>query len=211
MAAGKPANPNNNDYEVEDSILPELTRACTNVPIAADLEKMTSITSKAISRDPNNAQAPGISVDQARDSDPLSSSTNGGHYDSGAPLSSTLSSAPAVYPKLSTATKIALPLLCMSGTFQQASAVVGVALGIRLIGDELHIPEYQLQWLQSSVSLAYACTLLLFGRCADIWGHKVFFMSGLLMAGVFNLATGLAQTAMQIFVFRALTGAMFAW
>lgn len=182
-------------YEEDDSILPELTRAFTNVPIAADLEKIitTGTTSgKVISRDPNTQ------TDHQANNDPPAIDDN-------------TIIPPHHYPQLSKARKIALPLLCMSGTFQQASAVVGVGLGIRLIGDELHIPEYQLQWLQSSVSLAYACTLLLFGRCADIWGHKVFFMSGLIMAGVFNLATGLAQTAMQIFVFRALTGAMFAW
>lgn len=188
MAQGKSGNPARIN-EDDDSILPELTRAFTNVPIAADLEKIIT-GNKVISRDPN---APS---DQA--GDPPTTHHNHEVQEH-------------VYPTLSKARKIALPLLCMSGTFQQASAVVGVGLGIRLIGDELHIPEYQLQWLQSSVSLAYACTLLLFGRCADIWGHKVFFMSGLLMAGVFNLATGLAQTAMQIFVFRALTGAMFAW
>lgn len=191
MAHGRPANAQDRSNE-DDSILPELAMAISNVPIASsDLEK------------PDAAAA--------------SASKDSADHDIATHLDSHINDPPQslhrehVYPKLSRATKIAIPLLCMSGTFQQASSVVGIALGIRLIGDELHIPEYQLQWLQSSVSLAYACTLLLFGRCADIWGHKVFFISGLIMAGVFNLATGLAQTSMQMFVFRALTGAMFAW
>ena len=179
MARAKQSKPD----EQDETILPELAMAISNVPIAAELEK-------PISRKDSSA-------DQQNGGDPLNppSSEHREH----------------VYPTLSRATKIALPLLCMSGTFQQASSSVGIGLAIRVIGEELHIPEYQLQWLQSSVSLAYACTLLLFGRCADIWGHKIFFISGLVMAGVFNLASGLAQTSMQMFVFRALTGAMFAW
>ena len=174
--------------EQDETILPELAMAISNVPIAAELEK--PLSRKDSSADQQNAR------------DPLTTES------SDPPLNEHREH---VYPTLSRATKIALPLLCMSGTFQQASSSVGIGLAIRVIGEELHIPEYQLQWLQSSVSLAYACTLLLFGRCADIWGHKIFFISGLIMAGVFNLASGLAQTSMQMFVFRALTGAMFAW
>lgn len=192
MANGKPTRAPSS-YSEDDSILPALARTITNVPIASDLEKIpTTLTVKK--SDPAGS-APDQALTGLSPTDGAMAAENNVH----------------VYPKLSKATKIALPLLCMSGTFQQASAVVGVALGIRLIGDELEIPDYELQWLQSSTSLAYACTLLLFGRCADIWGHKIFFMCGLLMAGVFNLATGLAQTSIQMFVFRALTGAMFAW
>lgn len=194
MANEKPIYTQSRQDEEDESILPELAMAISNVPIAPELEKSISPTKK---------DSPSV-VDQEIAGVP--------HRENSSPNSSpSRSQYEHVYPTLSRASKIAIPLLCMSGTFQQASSSVGISLGIKLVGEELHIPEYQLQWLQSSVSLAYACTLLLFGRCADIWGHKIFFISGLIMAGVFNLASGLAQTSMQMFVFRALTGAMFAW
>jgi hypothetical protein len=166
----------------QDSILPELALASANLPVLGDVEKAPSAKEEL-------QEVPLETGDHAIPLQPI-------HHQ---------------FPKLSRFRKIAIPLLCMSGTFQQASAAVGISLGIREIGNTLNIPEYQLQWLQSSMSLAYACTLLLFGRCADIWGHKIFFVGGLLMAGVFNIATGLSQSSIQMFVFRALTGAMFAW
>ena len=114
-------------------------------------------------------------------------------------------------PELSTGQMIILAMLTTLAFVMQGSAVIATMVSIRPISTSLNIPAYEVQWLSSSVSVAFACTLLLFGRLADIWGHKFFFVTGLLLSAVFNLACALAKTKIQLFIFRGMTGWTYAW
>lgn len=114
-------------------------------------------------------------------------------------------------PKLATWRLVALPGIAMLGMIAQTSSIIGVSLCLRPMSQELSIPTYALQWLLTSASLAFVCTLLFFGRISDIYGHKAFFIIGLSWAALFNLACALAQTSVQFFIFRSMTGLGFAW
>ena len=101
---------------------------------------------------------------------------------------------------------VALPGIAMMAMIVQTASVMGIAITLRPISQDLDIPNYALQWLLSSASLAFVCTLLFWGRISDIFGHKALFILGLTFATVFNLGCALARTSYQFFVFRAMTG-----
>lgn len=101
---------------------------------------------------------------------------------------------------------VALPLIAMMAMIVQTASVIGISIALRPISTDLDIPNYALQWLLSSASLAFVCTLLFWGRISDIFGHKALFILGLTFATVFNLGCALARTSTQFFVFRAMTG-----
>lgn len=115
------------------------------------------------------------------------------------------------FPRLSTWQAIVIPSLATLASVMQASSSIGISLSIRPISSDLGIPVNELQWVQTSAALSFACTLLLFGRLADIWGHKFFFVTGLLLSAIFSLACGFAHTKMELIIFRAITGISFAW
>lgn len=51
--------------------------------------------------------------------------------------------------------------------------VQGVTLALERIGEDLDMPTARIQWLTTSYSLAFGSLLLLFGRLADIHGHRL--------------------------------------
>lgn len=114
-------------------------------------------------------------------------------------------------PDLSRWQLILIPTLATLASVLQGSSTIGTSLSLRRISQDLHIPTYEAQWLVTSATLGFSCTLLLFGRLADIWGHKFFFFTGLVLSSIFSLACGFAQTKNQLFIFRAMTGWTFAW
>jgi len=116
-----------------------------------------------------------------------------------------------VWPTLTTFQKIIIPFITTMAMIMQGASGIGVSLLIRPISEDLHIPAYEVQWLASTAALGFVTTLLLFGRVADIYGHKPCFVLGLIVATLFNLACAVSQTKNQIFVFRAISGCGFAW
>jgi MFS family permease len=61
-------------------------------------------------------------------------------------------------------------------------------------------------WPQSIVAVVSACTLLLCGSLADIFGGKLVYILGSIFQTAFILGSGLAQTGLQLLVFRGLMG-----
>lgn len=163
--------------------------------------------------DQNLHLAPEVTASQAQPMTASTSSINSIPRDvkasSGGPMVKQLT--PQVWPDLTTFQKIIIPLIATMAMIMQSASNLGVSLLIRPISLDLDIPAYEVQWLASAPVLGFITTLLLFGRIADVYGHKPCFVLGLIVATLFNLACALAQTKNQMFVFRAISGCGFAW
>ncbi|KAK7028533.1 MFS general substrate transporter [Favolaschia claudopus] len=81
-----------------------------------------------------------------------------------------------------------------------------LTVAIPSIGSELNISEANLQWPLTVFSLAYGCTLLLFGRMADIFGGRVLFLVGSAWFSVWSIGTALAPNLTSITIFLAMLG-----
>lgn len=114
------------------------------------------------------------------------------------------------FPIISTYKAIVLVGLVMISAMMQVASGIGVSITIADIGHDLKIPSGQLQWVASAGSLATACTLLVSGKLADMYGHKSMFVIGCTLGGAFFLGMGLARDKYQLFVFRALGGVAFS-
>ncbi|GAA6053235.1 hypothetical protein JCM3770_002670 [Rhodotorula araucariae] len=112
-----------------------------------------------------------------------------------------------IWPEMSTARQILLTssmTLCMMLNIMQ---VQSVQLALPTIGIDLDIVTTNLQWLISSYSVAFGGLLLLFGRLADIYGHKKVFLGGMVWFVIWSIACGFAQNEVSIDFFRAMQGA----
>lgn len=78
----------------------------------------------------------------------------------------------------------------------------------------LSLPTNSTHWqtffsssLSSTCRLVQGCSLLLVGSIADFAGSRAIYLSGCFLLGIFILASGLAQTGIQLIIFRAFQGA----
>lgn len=115
-----------------------------------------------------------------------------------------------MFPTISTAKAVILIALVMVSAMMQVASGIGVSITIADIGQDLNIPSGQLQWVASSGSLATACTLLVSGKLADMYGHKPVFVIGSFLGGAMFLGMGLSRDKYQLFILRALGGIAFS-
>ncbi|KAJ7248864.1 major facilitator superfamily [Mycena haematopus] len=81
-----------------------------------------------------------------------------------------------------------------------------LTVAIPSIGKDLNISEANLQWPLTVFSLAYGCTLLLFGRMGDILGGRIMFLLGSAWFSVWSVGTGLAPNLTVLTIFMAMLG-----
>ncbi|BGP27349.1 hypothetical protein JCM10295v2_006317 [Rhodotorula toruloides] len=125
----------------------------------------------------------------------------------GAGLPSMEGEAEHTWPEMSTTRQVLLVLtmtMCMMLNIMQ---VQSVQLALPTLGADLDIQTTNLQWLISSYSVAFGGLLLLFGRLADIYGHKKVFTGGMIWFVIWSIACGFAQNEVSIDFFRAMQGA----
>ena len=82
--------------------------------------------------------------------------------------------------------------------------IVNVALPH--IQTDLKFSTNDLQWVISAYTLIFGGFLLLGGRAADLIGRRRVFVIGLIAFGAASLAAGLAQTALELIIFRGIQG-----
>src|SRR6195952_3586021 len=82
--------------------------------------------------------------------------------------------------------------------------IVNVALPH--IQSDLKFSTSDLQWVISAYTLIFGGFLLLGGRAADLLGRRRVFVIGLILFGVSSLAAGLANTALELILFRGVQG-----
>ncbi|KAJ6447412.1 major facilitator superfamily domain-containing protein [Mycena vitilis] len=105
-----------------------------------------------------------------------------------------------------TTLNVRLPSLLLPLTYFPWQVFLSGALTVAIpsIGVDLRISEADLQWPLTVFSLAYGCTLLLFGRMGDIYGGRILFLAGSAWFAVHR--HGLAPNLTAITLFMAMLG-----
>lgn len=99
----------------------------------------------------------------------------------------------------------ALALLCVA-QFINVLGVTVVIVALPAIGEALGLTGTGLGWVASAYALFFGSFLLLCGRAADLYGRRLFFMTGLGVFVAASLACGVATTLPVLIVARAVQG-----
>ncbi|KAM0751514.1 putative efflux transporter [Meredithblackwellia eburnea MCA 4105] len=111
------------------------------------------------------------------------------------------------FPVLSTFQSVMLIGTMTCAMILNIMQVQSIVLTLEHIGKDLHISIPNYQWLSSSYALSFGGLLLLFGRIADLFGHKRVFLMGMSWFCIWSVAVGVAPNEISIDLFRALQGA----
>ena len=84
------------------------------------------------------------------------------------------------------------------------TVVANVALPI--IKESLHFSDTSLQWVVTAYALAFGGFLLFGGRAADLFGRRLVLLAGIIGFTSTSLLIGLAQSELQLIIFRILQG-----
>lgn len=85
-----------------------------------------------------------------------------------------------------------------------------ITVGLPTIAQSISLPRSLYLWPSSVYGLTSGATLLLAGSIADLIGARVVDLTGCVILSAFSLACGLAQTGIQLVMFRALQGVGFS-
>jgi EmrB/QacA subfamily drug resistance transporter len=100
-----------------------------------------------------------------------------------------------------------LTLLAVSlGTFMLIIDLLIVVVALPSIRDALHTSFSDVQWTIDAYSLSLAALLLPTGSLADIFGRRRVFALGLAVFTVGSLLCGLAESGLELILFRTLQG-----
>ncbi|KAI8916598.1 major facilitator superfamily-domain-containing protein [Powellomyces hirtus] len=98
-----------------------------------------------------------------------------------------------------------LPTFCLAQMLD-ALNLSGANVALPEIARDLGFDTSNLQWVISAYALTFGGFLLLTGRLGDIYGHRNFFVAGLVWFTVFAVLAGLAQSVTWMIVARGLQG-----
>ncbi|KZP33385.1 MFS general substrate transporter [Athelia psychrophila] len=101
---------------------------------------------------------------------------------------------------------IAIIATCTMAMVVDISNSTMVSIALPVIGRDLDIPEYRLQWLVSAYALSSACFLVFFGRLADLFGPKRVFIAGSLFMTAFSLGLSFVNDEITLDVLRGFQG-----
>ncbi|KAF2691466.1 MFS general substrate transporter [Lentithecium fluviatile CBS 122367] len=85
-----------------------------------------------------------------------------------------------------------------------------ITVGLPVIARSIDLPRSLYLWPSSVFGLTSGAMLLIAGAIADIVGARSVELVGVMLLGAFTLACGLANTGIQLVVFRALQGVALA-
>jgi EmrB/QacA subfamily drug resistance transporter len=91
-------------------------------------------------------------------------------------------------------------------SFLTPFAASSVNIAIPIIGKHFNSSATTLPWIQTSYLLASAVLLVPFGRMADIYGRKKFFLVGMVIDAVSSLICGLTNSIKLLLIFRVFQG-----
>jgi EmrB/QacA subfamily drug resistance transporter len=91
-------------------------------------------------------------------------------------------------------------------SFLTPFAASSVNIAIPIIGKQLNSSAITLPWISTSYLLASAVLLVPFGRMADIYGRKKFFLVGMVIDAVSSLICGLTNSIELLLIFRVFQG-----
>lgn len=91
------------------------------------------------------------------------------------------------------------------GLFLSFVDQTGITVALPYIGEDLNATDI-ISWAGTSSLISNTMFMVLFGRFSDIFSRKYVLISCMLIMGIFDIACGFAQTATQLFIFRAFCG-----
>ena len=99
-------------------------------------------------------------------------------------------------------------MLLIMGAASFMTPFMGSALNVALpaISNDLGLNAIMLSWVQTSYILATAVFLVPFGRLADMYGRRLFFLAGLALFTLASLALGFSSSALFLLVMRGIQG-----
>lgn len=92
----------------------------------------------------------------------------------------------------------------LAGLFSVGFTFTLLVVSLPDLADELHSSTVTLTWAVTGPMLAFGVVGPAFGKAGDLWGHKRIFLGGLLLAGLFSIASALAWNAGSLILFRVL-------
>jgi EmrB/QacA subfamily drug resistance transporter len=98
-----------------------------------------------------------------------------------------------------------LAMMCLSLVLVVMS-VSGLVTAIPTMQEELHASASQVQWILDAYAVVFAGTLLTAGALGDRFGRKRALLTGLVVFGAGALFAGIASSASQVIVGRAVMG-----
>lgn len=98
-----------------------------------------------------------------------------------------------------------LVVFCLA-QFLDVANLSAVNISLPTIKTELHFSESELPWIVNAFTLTFGTFLLIGGKLGDKYGHKRFFMVGLLWFSVWSLVCGLSHSVILLCVARAMQG-----
>ncbi|EME78710.1 uncharacterized protein MYCFIDRAFT_50120 [Pseudocercospora fijiensis CIRAD86] len=102
-------------------------------------------------------------------------------------------------------TIITIFLACSTVDFLALMDQTTLAASLTIVSNALHAGDEQ-AWIAGAYFVTSTCFQLLYGRLSDIWSRKLILLIGLAIFFIASLGASLANTSIQLIVFRALTG-----
>jgi len=112
---------------------------------------------------------------------------------------------PPAAPAIPRASWLALTALLL-GMFVALLDTTIVNVALPTIRTSLDASESTLSWIISGYALAFGLTLIPAGRIGDRIGHKWVYVTGVALFTIASLACGVAQSDLQLVVFRVVQG-----
>jgi len=81
-----------------------------------------------------------------------------------------------------------------------------VSVALPAIAKGLHATPEEAQWLISAYAIVFAGFLLFAGRCADVYGRRRAFFTGLMIFTAASFVAGIAQNSTLLILMRAIQG-----
>lgn len=102
--------------------------------------------------------------------------------------------------------KIVVLLVAMMSAFLTPFTASSINIALPMIGAELSLDAVALNWVATAYLLAASCSILPFGRLADIWGRKKVFQIGILIDAIASILCAVAPSGEWLIALRAVQG-----
>lgn len=104
-------------------------------------------------------------------------------------------------------TRAAVVIATLAGTMFVSSFSSGLlTVALPRMAKDVDLAPNLLLWPASVYPLTAGCLLIAAGSIADVVGSRMIFIVGCALQGIFVLACGLAETGLQLILFRAMQG-----
>ena len=105
------------------------------------------------------------------------------------------------------AAKLTALSIASLSSFVSPFMLSSINIALPVIGEEFKIDAVLLSWVAASYLLAAAISLVPFGKLADIYGRKKFFIAGMTLFTIASFACAVSASAPMLIFFRVFQGA----